>query len=100
MGAVLVCSLRELPPGSIKRFTVQGSVVAIANLNNRLYAFDDMCPHAGGSLSEGFIDNDCVVCPLHGWRFHIETGKNPVFPAEIRTHRVYAEGDKVYVETR
>jgi UDP-MurNAc hydroxylase len=35
------------------------------------------CPHAGGDLSKGQIENDCIVCPVHGWRYSLLDGSSP-----------------------
>src|SRR5437879_12062344 len=34
-----------------------------------------MCQHAGGPLGEGKITGDIVICPWHGYRYHIKTGQ-------------------------
>lgn len=41
---------------------------------------DDICPHAGASLAGGHIEEGCVVCPWHAWRFSLEDGRNPDSP--------------------
>ncbi len=63
--------------------------VAIFNLGNeRLFAIDAACPHRGGplcdgivtgtgvpSLAGGVVTGNAVVCPLHGWKIDLETGR-------------------------
>lgn len=49
---------------------------------------DDACPHAGGSLSAGVIDDGCVICPWHGWAFNADSGACP--DNEAYRVRVYA----------
>jgi len=39
------------------------------------FAIDDTCPHAGGSLSEGMLDDDLVICPLPAYAFEIASGQ-------------------------
>ena len=57
---------------------------------------DDRCPHAGGSLSSGFVQDGCVVCPWHHWPFDIFTGACPDNPnIRVRTHRVRIANDRV-----
>src|SRR5262245_24114577 len=48
--------------------------VALFNLAGEIYALDGRCPHRGGSLGEGTVENGTVFCPLHGWQFDVKTG--------------------------
>ena len=41
----------------------------------KISVMDDICPHAGASLSGGYIDDGCAICPRHFWPFDLETGK-------------------------
>ncbi len=44
--------------------------------DNRIFAFQDSCPHSGGVLSQGSINYlGEVVCPIHGYCFSIKTGR-------------------------
>ena len=48
--------------------------LAIFNLEGRFLAIENQCPHQGGPLCDGIVSGTTVVCPLHGWRFDLETG--------------------------
>jgi NAD(P)H-dependent nitrite reductase small subunit len=75
-----VADIAEIPPGTAKVVEVQDVGVALFNLEGTIYAIDNMCQHAGGPLGEGTIKGDIVICPWHGYRYHIKTGqyvKNP-----------------------
>jgi 3-phenylpropionate/trans-cinnamate dioxygenase ferredoxin component len=50
--------------------------VAVARVDGRLYAFDDLCTCAGEScpLSGGLLTDRTVLCQCHGSRFDITTG--------------------------
>ena len=54
--------------------TVAGKELAIFNVNGRFLAIENRCPHKGGPLSDGIVAGTTVVCPLHGWRFDLESG--------------------------
>ncbi len=42
--------------------------VAVARLGSgRLVVVDDVCPHDGGRISDGFVDGERLVCARHGW---------------------------------
>ena len=51
-----------------------GKQIAIFNLNGRFLTIENECPHKGGPLCDGIVSGTTVVCPLHGWRFDLETG--------------------------
>ncbi|MBC7120618.1 MAG: non-heme iron oxygenase ferredoxin subunit [Candidatus Methanosuratus sp.] len=74
--AFRVASLSEVPPGSMRSFTVSGKEILVANLNGRLYAMDSRCSHRNGDLSKGTLDGTVVTCPLHGSKFDLATGKS------------------------
>jgi nitrite reductase (NADH) small subunit len=64
-----------LPEKSLEVVEISGRKVAITKLGGKVYAFDNTCPHLGGSLGRGTLKDGCVVCPLHHWSFDIATGK-------------------------
>ncbi len=49
--------------------------VALFRIGEAVYAIDNACPHAGGSLAEGALAEGCVTCPLHGWKFDVRSGE-------------------------
>ncbi len=80
--SVVLCNAEDLSAGESKRFEIAGRPpIALFNINGLFYATDDTCTHATASLSEGDIDNDIVICPVHWAEFHIPSGKALTFPA-------------------
>ncbi|RZU31771.1 Rieske 2Fe-2S domain-containing protein [Blastococcus saxobsidens] len=71
------------PPADGEMIAVEheGSVVAVAMLAGELHAFDDTCPHAGCSLTEGELEGHTVVCPCHMATFDVTTGEIVEGPA-------------------
>ena len=51
-----------------------GLEIALFNLGGRFVAVDNRCPHQGGPLCDGIVSGMHVVCPLHGWKFDLESG--------------------------
>jgi nitrite reductase (NADH) small subunit len=75
---VVVCAASQLPRVSeVAEFTVQGRAVCVANLDGTIAVLDGVCPHEGGPLGEGLIEDGCVVCPWHGYSFNLRTGVCP-----------------------
>jgi UDP-MurNAc hydroxylase len=49
------------------------------------------CPHAGGDLSKGRIEDDCIVCPVHGWRYSLLDGTSSHPGYSINVTEVFDE---------
>src|SRR5439155_11772302 len=71
----------EPQEGTSKALTIDGTEGAGFRCGNQLYALQNRCPHAGGSLADGTVEGDEVICPLHGYRFNIRTGARATDPA-------------------
>jgi 3-phenylpropionate/trans-cinnamate dioxygenase ferredoxin subunit len=75
--------------------------VVIAVIDGEVFAFDPLCPHAGGPLELAETDGCVIACPLHGWRFDLRRdgcevhGYRPVrmFPLRIEHGRIYVAVD-------
>jgi nitrite reductase/ring-hydroxylating ferredoxin subunit len=66
--------LAEVPEGGAKLVRIRGEEIAVFKREGKLCAIQNLCPHEGGQLSQGWIENQCVVCPLHGYQFDLKTG--------------------------
>ena len=98
---IAVCQLADLPPGSAVRVDDDGSGVPIAvfNADGELYSLDDTCTHQDASLSEGFLEDCWIECPLHAASFDLRTGRPSGPPAKkpVRVHQVTVQDGVVYV---
>jgi 3-phenylpropionate/trans-cinnamate dioxygenase ferredoxin subunit len=97
-----VCPVEELPPGSVKIVHAGSIAVGVYNLDGDYYAIEDRCSHDDGPLAEGDFDPEdaVVVCPRHGSRFDIRTGRPLTLPAyePVDTFPVTVEDGRVKVE--
>ncbi len=98
-GFVTVARVSDVPPGSVRRVEVGGHLVALANVGGEFFAIDDTCTHEEASLSEGGLTGEVVVCPKHGSRFNVKTGRVLSLPAvrSVAVYPVRVEGDAVLV---
>jgi nitrite reductase/ring-hydroxylating ferredoxin subunit len=74
--------------------------VLVAKVDGEIHAIEDACNHAGASLAEGWIEDKCIVCPVHAYVFELRTGKllRPKgLCGDQRTYVVRVEGDEVVV---
>src|SRR2546423_13647432 len=69
-----VASVSEIPPGEMKAVVVEGTPVALYNVNGTFFATCDTCSHEEASLAEGWLDDDIVTCPSHGAEVNVRTG--------------------------
>ena len=97
---VRICSRAELPAvGLAKEFTAAGKTLCVANVAGVFCAVDNECPHHGGPLAEGTIEEGKIVCPWHGWSFDPATGRASHFPqAGVAVYRLTIDGNDVSVE--
>jgi len=75
--------------------------VLVALVDGEPCAIEDACNHAGASLTEGVRSEEaCVVCPMHGYVFSLETGEL-LAPKGLcddqRTFLAQAEGDDILI---
>ena len=95
-----VCSTADVAAGEARRVEVDGLVLAVFNLDGEFCVTDDACTHGPGSLSEGFVEGDCVECNFHQGVFNIRTGAvvQPPCIVPVRTYPVTVEGGAIYID--
>ena len=102
MAEVDVCRLTELTPGTVTIVAVSPTLsVGVYNCGGELYAIEDQCTHDEGPLCEGEFDCEerVAICPRHGARFDITTGRALTLPAyiDVATFPVRVRDDGVVV---
>lgn len=83
-----ICSVVDIPPGERVLFEIDGLSIAIFLISGTYYAIGDVCSHDNGPIGEGELDGKELVCPRHGARFDVQTGKATRLPA-VRGIPVY-----------
>ncbi len=69
-----VCELSKLQEGRGRIAFAGTTRVALFRIKDEIFAIQNTCPHAGGSLGVGGVSGEVVVCPRHDWRFNFRTG--------------------------
>lgn len=62
-------------PNNLLQIEVAGKKICLAR-GKEIYACSAKCPHAGGIIADGFIEQDIVICPLHRYKFDLKNGRN------------------------
>ena len=60
-----------------------GKSIVLFNLAGKLFAIGDVCSHDNGPVGDGEIEENEIICPRHGARFDIRTGKATSLPALV-----------------
>lgn len=98
-----VAAQDDLPPGRRVVVDVDDVEIAVFNIGGRYLAVEDVCSHDGGELASGELDGETIVCPRHGARFCLRTGKvleppayEPlaVFPVRVQDGVVQVRDDR------
>ena len=93
---VRVARKGDLESGTGKAVDVNGTPVALFNVDGVYHAIHNTCLHEDGSLGEGELSHATVACPLHAYEFDVTSGEcltEPVYSVERFEVRV--EGDDI-----
>lgn len=64
-----------LPEARIKKVKLGNREIGMVRIGAKIYGFSTFCPHRGASLIQGTIHAGEVICPLHHFRFELQTGR-------------------------
>lgn len=97
---IRLCSVRDVASGEALKVETHGLTVAVFNLDGAFHVTDDHCTHGPGSLSEGFIDGECVECNFHQGVFNIRTGAvvQPPCIVPVKTYPVTIDEGAVFID--
>ena len=99
---ISVAAATDFPPGTFRTVDVEGTPVAVFNIDGNYYAVADLCTHEAETLSDGKVDALEITCPRHGARFSLVTGEalsppayEPVttFPVRLQAGMVQVRDD-------
>lgn len=99
-GYVPVAALSSFPDSGILPVEVDDRFVVLVKVDGHVFCMDDVCTHDGGPLSEGDLENSCLICPRHGAKFDVRTGQALTMPATepTTTHQVKILDDHIWVK--
>jgi 3-phenylpropionate/trans-cinnamate dioxygenase ferredoxin subunit len=75
MKYVKAAQTSDLTTGSKKKILMEGKEILLTNIADQYYAIDNKCPHMGGSLFDGILEEGHITCPRHGSVFDVKTGR-------------------------
>ncbi len=92
-----VLAVDELPEGRVTTVAAGHKSVALVHFDGEFSALDNHCPHQGGPLGEGSIENGLLRCPWHGFDYCPKDGKSPGFEDEAITYPLEIRAGEIFV---
>jgi 3-phenylpropionate/trans-cinnamate dioxygenase ferredoxin subunit len=92
-------SVEELNEGERLFIEIDGKPIMVINLHGEYFAIRDVCSHDDGPVGEGNLEGYEIICPRHGARFDIRTGKVIALPAfvDIPAYPIRIVGDQIEI---
>jgi len=88
----------DIAEGRAKLARVKGEEMAVFKVDGKIFGVQNTCPHEGGQLCKGWIDSGEVVCPLHRYKFNLQSGVCSTDPKlKVKVFKLVAQGDGVIV---
>jgi nitrite reductase (NADH) small subunit len=82
-----ICLESAVPAeGEVGEFAVEGRPICVARVNGAIAVLDGVCPHEGGPLGEGIVEDGRIVCPWHAYAFDPRSGvsdQDPVVKVQV-----------------
>ncbi len=89
--------LGELEEGRVRSVTCGRLTVCMTHHAGKISAVQNACPHQGGPLGEGSIENGLLRCPWHGWDFNPHGGGSDGFEDGLATYPIEERADGIWV---
>ncbi|WCL51132.1 Rieske (2Fe-2S) protein [Leptospira sp. GIMC2001] len=95
-----IASKQDIEEDKVYSFTTKFCDLAIVKRGNNFFAFEDVCTHDGGTISEGELRGDVIICPRHFAEFDIRNGKVLCMPAteDLPVYPIRINGDEIEVD--
>ena len=94
-----ICSVHDIEEDAGKRFIIDETEIAVFKSNGKIFALNNICPHQQTALIyDGFIEEGCVVCPAHGWKFDLRTGNKKSGSRGLDSYEVKIVDEIIYVK--
>lgn len=96
----LAGKLADLDPDTVGVVTIEGQQIALYLLEDGVFATSNICTHAYACMSDGYLEDGIIECPIHAGRFDVRTGKALGAPVtvDLETFEAKVEDDAIFVK--
>jgi nitrite reductase/ring-hydroxylating ferredoxin subunit len=110
-------SSNDMIGNCFKKITLQNNEeIVIGKMDNKSFAFNNICPHRGASLTKGTLHGNNIVCYMHGYEYNVFTGKLENMKSwkkddrwmeqtlawrhsgDLKTYNIYEKNGKILIE--
>jgi toluene monooxygenase system ferredoxin subunit len=100
MGFQKVAQRGDLWSGEMMGLELNGKRILLLNVDDRIYAYVDACPHQNSRLSEGTLTDKILRCARHQWEFDVCSGSG-VNPQNVclKPFPIRLDGEDILVDT-
>jgi 3-phenylpropionate/trans-cinnamate dioxygenase ferredoxin subunit len=97
---IRIAATSELQEDEVMPINVGAAQLALFRSGGEFHVTDNVCTHQYALLSDGYVEDGCVECPLHQAQFDLRTGEARCAPATqpIRVYPVRVEDEDVLVD--
>lgn len=98
---IKAADIDQIPEGESYVVVLGGREIAIFNWKGKYYAVENSCPHRGGPVAEGELEDGIISCPWHAWPFDLRTGECKInSAAKLETFALKIEDGQLLVEMK
>lgn len=99
MNWIKIAKIDQLDDDESLAIEVEGKKLALHRSEGEYFVSDNICTHQYALLSDGYLEDGCIECPLHQAKFDLRSGKALCAPAtvDIQVYQVKTEDDHVLV---
>jgi len=96
---VAVASVNDIKNGERLFVQIDSDSIVIFNIAGQFFAIADVCSHDDGPVGEGDLEGYEVICPRHGAKFDVRSGKVLSLPAivDIPAYPVKVEEGEILI---
>lgn len=94
---VRVAAVGDLVDGQARHVKIGKRDIALVRAAGEFFALSDLCRHAFGPLSQGFMEGYHLACPWHGWRYDVRDGSTDHPDSDVRTYPVVVRDGEVFI---
>ncbi len=73
-----IAAANQLQDDEVMPIALGDTQLALFRSAGEFHVTDNVCTHQYALLSDGYVEDGCVECPLHQARFDLRTGRSPV----------------------